>query len=161
MTSMISRSNDLHIPQEFSGPAQILLYTRYGDPREPGWEQKWMTSWQVKALFSWFPAESIYIHKHFQPLLEKAFHALSLGSTFREIKTLDKDFHIGFIHNDPGVLSVHSWGAAIDMNSADNPVGSAGNWSREFIDAMSAHQIFCGQSWSGRKDPRHFAMVDG
>ena len=46
---------ELVLPPEFSGPAQLILYTRYGDPREVGWEHKWIVNWHVPrlAVHSW------------------------------------------------------------------------------------------------------------
>lgn len=156
-----SRTKELHIPPEFSGAAQLILYTRYGDPRQPGWENKWMTLWTVREQFPWFPKRKIYLHKHFRPLLEKAFKTLSVLGLQEEIQTFDGSFHIRNIRGSKAVLSVHSWGAAIDLNARLNPLGSSGAWSEAFINTMTRSNIFCGQNWQGRKDPMHFAMVDG
>lgn len=156
-----SRKKELHIPPEFSGAAQLVLYTRYGDPRKPGWENKWMTLWTVQEHFPWFPKKRIYLHKHFKPLLENAFTALSVAGLQEEIQTFDGAFHIRNIRGSRAVLSVHSWGAAIDLNARLNPLGSSGQWSEAFLDIMTRHHIYPGQLWHGRKDPMHFAMVDG
>lgn len=157
---MATKKSGVNIPVEFSGPAQLILFTRYGDPREAGFEQKWITDWFVQEQFPWYPKRQICVHKHFRSLLEKAFKDLTVLGLQDEIKTSDKGFNIRTIKGSP-VLSLHSWGAAIDLNAADNPTGSAGKWSKEFIEVMVNNQIFCGQNWIGRKDPMHFAMVNG
>jgi hypothetical protein len=157
---MAARKKGVNVPIEFSGPAQLILFTRYGDPREPGFEQKWITDWFVQEEFPWFPKRQVLIHKHFKPLLQNAFRQLMILSLQEEIKAADKAFNIRTIKGSP-VLSVHSWGAAIDLNSKENPVGSSGNWSREFLDVMVNNHVFCGQNWIGRKDPMHFSMVNG
>jgi hypothetical protein len=157
---MATRRSGVNIPVEFSGPAQLVLFTRYGDPREPGFEQKWITDWFVQEHFPWFPKRQICVHKHFKTQLEKAFKDLAVLGLQDEIKTSDKGFVIRTIKGSP-VLSLHSWGAAIDLNAKENPLGSAGKWSKEFIEVMVNNQIFCGQNWIGRKDPMHFAMVNG
>src|SRR5690606_37499395 len=144
-----------------SGEAQLILYTRYGDPREKGWENKWLNDWQVQKRFPWFPVEKIVIHKHFQPLLESAFSELELLQIHTEIKTIDETYHLRNIRGSQGVLSTHCWGGAIDMNAKENPLGSQGHWSARFIEAMESNNVFCGQSWTGRKAPMHFAMVNG
>ncbi len=151
---------ELNIPQCFSGPAQLLLYTRYDDPRTLGWEHKWITQWNVQLAHPWFPEREIKIHKHFYPLLHDAFTELELIGLHTEIKSCDAHFNIVHFADSP-VLSVHSWGAAIDLNAGDNPMGSAGKWSDDFISIMRKHGIYCGQLWSGNKEPMHFAMVDG
>lgn len=154
-------SPDLHLPPEFSGPSQLILYTRYGDPRDAGYEQKWMTTWEVRADFPWFPKDVLYLHKHFQPMLEKALRDLVVMNLYSEIRTFGEDFQIRPIRGSEQVLSLHSWGAAIDLNAEQNPLGSSGSWSPAFIEVMERHHICCGQSWQGRKDPMHFAMLNG
>jgi hypothetical protein len=152
---------DLNLPMEFSGEAQLVLFTRYGDPRDPGWENKWLTTWHIREAFPWFPADTITLHKHFKPLLEKALSILDANGLYKEIKTFDGAFEVRGMGAHNIVLSTHSWGAAIDLNGNQNPIGSNGVWSEPFIAAMQQANIFCGQNWTGRKDPKHFAMVNG
>lgn len=159
-SSVMPEQQDIVLPPEFSGEAQLILYTRYGDPRDAGWEQKWLTSWNIKERFPWFPADHISVHKHFKPLLEAAFTELETAGPYEEIITFDNGYELRPIKGST-VLSVHCWGAGIDMNAVDNPSGSKGKWSDEFIKIMERNNIFCGQSWTGRKDPMHFSMVNG
>lgn len=157
---MFNDSNEIKIPVAFSGPAQLILYTRYGDPREPGWENKWLTNWHVQRLHPWFPSEDMVVHKHFWPILQDAFFELEKLGLQSEIKTFHSCHHLMHLQDSP-VLSVHSWGAAIDLNADENPKGTMGAWSEEFIRVMIRNGIHCGQNWTGNKDPMHFAMVDG
>lgn len=156
---MDNGANDIILPPAFSGPAQLVLYTRYGDPRAAGWESKWLTTWKVHQLHPWFPKEEIRIHKHFWPMLQDAFLELENHGLHTEIKTHNACHQVMHLHDSP-VLSVHSWGAAICMNSENNPPGSMGSWSDRFIKVMSRNGICCGQNWQ-HKEPMYFAMVDG
>lgn len=149
------------LPAAFAAPAQELLYKRYGDPRVPAFEPAWMTLWAVRDAFPWFPQARIYVHRDFKAALIPAFTALQNGGHYREIKTFDGCFNIRHVRGSYSVLSVHSWGAAIDLNAWDNPMATAGKWTAAFIRTMQAHRIYCGQSWTGRKDPMHFALVNG
>ena len=157
---MFNDSNELKLPLAFSGPAQLILYTRYGDPREPGWKNKWIHKWHVQQLHPWFPQEEIEIHKHFWPLLQDAFLELEKLNLHIEIETYDACHNIVYLHESP-VLSVHSWGAAMDLNAKSNPNGTMGKWSEDFIKVMKKNNIHCGQNWTGNKQPMHFAMMDG
>ena len=152
---------DTIIPSAFSAPAQQTLYLRYGDPRVRGWEEQWMTLWTIREEFPWFPKDKIYVHKDFQPVLTCAFAALINNGCYREIRTFDGCFNIRHVRGGYSVLSIHSWGAAIDLNARDNPIATSGKWSKGFIDTMTGNHIYCGQNWNGRKDPMHFAMVNG
>lgn len=158
---MEPKRNNIVPPPEFSGEGQLVLYTRYGDPREAGWENKWINLWHVQEQFKWFPGEYIKLHKHLRPLLEAAFLELQNLNLHNEIRSCDCCFDIRNIKGSEAVLSTHSWGAAIDLNAADNPFGSLGKWSEKFITTMEHNKLFCGQSWPGRKDPMHFSMVNG
>lgn len=145
----------------FAAPAQQILYHSYGDPRLPGWEARWMTLWRIRQQFPWFPKEALYLHKDFKPLLESALGRLQAAGLHHEIKTCEGAFNIRHVRGSYSVLSVHSWGAAVDLNARTNPLGSEGRWTPEFLAAMTAARVFCGQLWTGRKDPMHFAMVNG
>jgi len=157
---MFRGANDIILPREFSGPAQLVLYTRYGDPQIPGWENKWITNWKVQKLHSWFPVSELRIHKHFWPLLQHAFFDLEKLGLQEEIRSCHNCFQLAHIHHSP-VLSVHSWGVALDLNADDNPTGSMGTWSEAFINVMTRNHIYCGLNWTGYKEPMHFSMVDG
>ncbi len=156
---MFNDANEIKLPPAFSGPGQLILYTRYGDPREPGWANKWIINWHVQQLHPWFPQEEIQIHKHFWPLLQDAFFELERSGLHTEIRTFDHCHHVAHLYESP-VLSVHSWGAAIDLNAADNPKGTTGTWSADFNKVMTKNGIYCGQNWQN-KEPMHFAMVEG
>ena len=157
----MSTGDEITIPLEFSGEGQLLLYTRYGDPGTAGWENKWLTEWKVQDDFSWYPIPQLTIHKHFKPILQKALAALERANLHTDIREAGVCYEVRCIKGSESVLSVHSWGAAVDFNMAENPLGSRGRWSDEFLNVMEANEICCGQRWSGRKDPAHFSMVNG
>ena len=144
---MATSPHDIELPMEFAAPAQFILYTRYGDPRQCGWENKWITTWHIQERFPWFPVKNIEIHKHFKTMLENAFTDLVLYDLYKEIKTFEGCFKLRNVKGSNTVLSLHAWGAAIDLNGKENPHGAVGRWSEAFIHIMSANGIFCGQNW--------------
>ncbi len=154
-------SQDLSFPLRFSGAAQLQLFTRYGDPEDPGFAAKWIVHWDVHASFPWFPAGEVYLHKHFKPALDAAFLSLEMAGLHAEVRSFDGGYELRRVRGSSDVMSTHSWGCAIDLNAALNPLGSEGKWSKAFLDIMQEHKICCGQLWSGRKDPMHFALVNG
>ncbi len=158
---MAQEGNDLILPAEFSGPAQLLLYTRYGDPREATFEQKWITSWAVQDSFPWFPLKRLLIHKHFWPLLDDAFRELEIYDLHNEIVTIGDCYNVHYLSENQSVLSVHSWGAAIDLNMNARHEGGLCTWSDDFVAIMEKHKVHCGQTWAGHIEPCHFAMVNG
>ena len=148
-------ANKIVLPIAFSEPAQFILYTRYGDPRSTGWQQRWMTNWYVQEHFPWFPKRDLYIHKHFKPLLENAFYELDLLGLQDEIGTVKKCHHQNC--DEKGLLSAHCWGAAIDLE----PRKQKRNWSDTFIDIMQENDIWCGQAASSvKKHSYRFSMIE-
>ena len=94
-------------------------------------------------------------------MLENAFRELMIHDLYTEIKTFDGGYKVRNIKGSKSVLSLHAWGASIDMNALQNPHGASGRWSEQFLQIMVNNGIYCGQNWIGRKDPMHFAMVNG
>ncbi len=157
---MANNPHDIELPKEFSGHAQFVLYNRYGDPRVCGWENKWINHWKIQERFPWFPEKIIMVHKHFQTMLEKAILQLTIYDLYKEIRSFVSCFEIRNMKVDNSLLSLHSWGAAIDLNSIDDDPTMA-RWSLDFLRIMTENGIYCGQNWIERKDPMHFAMVNG
>ena len=145
----------------YNGKAQRELYRLYGDPREKGWGNKWMVIWHIKKQFKWFPAERVFIHKEFRAKLTAAFAILEAGGLHQEIKSFDGCYNVRMVRGTETILSVHSWGCAIDLNAAQNPLGGESDWSYDFINVMEHCGIYCGARWPGRPDAMHFALVNG
>lgn len=100
----------------------------------------------VEHIFS-----NIDIHK---PLLD-AFQEILDRNLHGELKTFDGCYNLRYVRGRDGIMSLHSWGIAIDLNAADNPLGGDSSWSNEFVDAWEK----IGWSWGGRfhrPDPQHF-----
>jgi hypothetical protein len=53
-------------------------------------------------------------------------------------------------------LSIHSYGLAIDLNSATNPVGSTGDMPDYVISLFKSYHFTWGGDWTSPKDPMHF-----
>lgn len=97
------------LPTAFCGTAQKELYRLYGDPRLPGWGNKWMVLWKIQQEFSWFPTDRLYIHKDFRQKLQEAFHALEMQGLHHEIRTFDGCYHLRYVRGSNSALSVHSF----------------------------------------------------
>jgi len=160
MTALVP-SQDPSRSIAFSAQAQQVLYHAYGDPREAGWEEKWLTRWAVREEFPWFPAKRLLLHRDFKPMLAGAFADLESRGLHQEIQSCEGSFGIRHVAGPYSVLSVHSWGAAIDLNSGDDTQTSPTEWTIAFLDTMLSHRIFCGQLWQNCAQPGHFAMVNG
>jgi hypothetical protein len=126
-----------------------------------GWESANMVT--VTDMPGLAPGRRFYVNKKVEPLLRAALTAcLALGNGY-QILTL------GCFAPRPkrvnGDLSTHSWGVAIDINAATNPLASApGFIQRDIPDAWIAQFERHGWRWGGRfprADAMHLQFLDG
>ena len=54
-------------------------------------------------------------------------------------------------------LSIHSWGCAVDLNAAENPMGAEGKMDMRIVEIFEKYGWTWGGRWKGKnKDPMHF-----
>lgn len=109
----------------------------------------------------------IYCNRDLITPLSGAFRALILSGHVAELQTWDGCFNIRNVRgkNSP---SLHSWGIAIDMNAANNPLGLTREqilarglkpFSPGFIDCFRRTGFHCGADWTSRPDFMHFQLA--
>lgn len=153
------------------------LVTAFGDPTKDRaiFERNWMMVWDLpddidKAIPP-LPAR-IYINKVAQGRLEDALRAVMAAGLTHEIRTWDGCF---VVRKQRGSASIsrHSFGVAIDMNAAWNPlvmgVTPASRlgmrlanvkWSEPFLDCFRRTGWVCGADWQTRLDGMHFELAN-
>ncbi len=140
-------------------PARLtrdMILKNYGDPGHE-YENKYMGTWHVAEKYPWFPVGSIYCNKEFMIQLDRAFHDLQVVGVHTEIKTFDGCYNIRNTRGT-GLISLHSWGMAIDLNASLEKLGQiTTHWSDKFIEIMREH-VYWGGDYKGRKDPMHFSL---
>jgi len=148
----------------------------YGDPRGPGgranqaWAQQNLTRivppWAMRSDGS--AISQITIHKKCKDSLTRILNAIweSTGQDQAKIKAAHLDEFDGSYNfrvnvNSPSRLSLHAYGAAIDLAAAENPNGSPWHDNgrmlpRWAIDAFLAEGWSWGGDFSGTPDAMHF-----
>jgi hypothetical protein len=149
--------------------SQRLIHL-YGDPSIDTikWEINNMMIWNISPLIhlsiECLP-KRIYIHKKFQPIVEKWFIALIENGVHNEIMTYDGCWNV---RKKRGLksLSIHAFGMAIDLNASHNPLGYTREqciakglkpFTNKFIQ-VSRKYVDCGFDWSTRVDGMHFQI---
>ena len=150
--------------------AQETMIAKYGLP-DGKYQSKWCILWEVQQDFPWFPAERIFLNKDFKDILYKAFVTLRLNGLQSEIKTYNGCLVVRPIRG-ANSISMHAWGAAIDLNAQDDPMVinvpedqitpaiRLGKWSQAFVDAMKSAGLYFGGDFIDRPDPMHYSMLD-
>ena len=150
-------------------PSQCLK--KYGDPVK----ENNMVLWDVPVeLEIGVIPKRLYCNKDIIAPLMQAFKNLIERSFVDELKTFDGCFNIrtirgyekkyaallkaGKIDEAIQLLSIHSWGIAIDVNAAWNGLGQTPTLSEGFVKCFTDAGFEWGGKWQ-RKDGMHFQLA--
>lgn len=148
----------------------IDLFLKYGDPAK----EQHLVVWDVPAhLEIGFIPKKIYCHRLMIPRLSVAFENLITRGHVDELLTWDGCFNhrpirgyekrfkalmeAGQTMEAMQLLSVHSWGLAIDVNAAWNGLGKAPTLSAGFVQCFTDAGFEWGGTWK-RMDGMHFQI---
>jgi hypothetical protein len=126
---------------------------KYGDPTL----EKNMVVWDVPTeLEIGVIPKKIYCNKDMVTPLTNAFKNLIKTGFVKELKTWDGCFNI---RKKRGLssMSLHSWGAAFDVNAAWNGLGKEPQLSAAFVKCFTDAGFDWGGVWK-RKDGMHFQL---
>lgn len=132
---------------------------RYGEPL-PANEGKYMRLWDVPAdINAAIPVlpNKIYCNKDMIAPLEKAFRFLIARGYAVELTEWNGCFNVRKMRGY-STASLHSWGAAIDVNASRNALGKEPTLSPGFVRCF----LDAGFEWGGlwtRKDGMHFQLT--
>lgn len=150
-------------------PAQAIA--RYGNPmiNQSTFEKKWMISFDINdEINKANPVipNRIYINKEFAQVADNWLNALMEANVLNEIKTWDGCFNVRYQRGSRTILSMHSFGIAIDINASHNPLGLTREqciakgltpFSEKFI-TISERWLTCGARFKSRPDRMHFEL---
>lgn len=154
------------------------LIARYGDPLKDRatFEKKWMTLLKYPLdVASHIPAlgSAVYCNKDFEVPYLAFLRLLISRGLHTEIKANDQCFMVRAIRGTEKlphpVPSIHSWGLAVDLNPADNPLGVTRQeainkglhpFTELFQQAGRDAGFVCGIDFQ-RKDGMHFERTRG
>ncbi len=127
---------------------------------------KWMTMVEVpKDEFPDFtimetkiPVRHIACNRDIAAPLRLVFDGIVRAGLQSKLVTYDGCFNIRAVRGEPGRLSTHSYGLAIDFNAATNVLGTLGDMSEELAKIFEEYGFIWGKRFS-RQDPQHFSRA--
>lgn len=148
------------------------FYDKFGLPTKQG--AGWLILWDVPVeLEVGKIPKRIYCHKNMVEPLTKAFKNLIDRKKVDELKTWDGCWNFrpirgyetkfanamkeGRLLDAVKLLSIHTWGCAIDVNAAENGLGKEPKLSKEFVDCFKDAGFEWGGDWK-RLDGMHFQL---
>jgi hypothetical protein len=127
---------------------------KYGTPSQAN---KWMVLWNIpEELKVGMIPKRIYCNSDLVEPLKLAFKSLINTGMVDELKTWDGCFNIRKMAGS-NLMSLHSWGIAVDVNAAENGLGQPPKLSKEFVECFTKN----GFDWGGnftRQDGMHFQL---
>lgn len=88
--------------------------------------------------------------------LQMAFDMIVTKGLTHELHTFDGAFNIRMVRGSTALTSTHSYGLAIDINAAENPLGAPPTMSQDLVACFT----YVGFDWGGRfhrMDGMHFS----
>lgn len=134
------------------------IQVRNGQVVTPGWESDHM----IMVKEAWLPKGRLYVNKKAWPIFKAALEACLALNDGYVIRTLG--CFAPRTKRVNGDLSVHSYGAALDINADTNPLSMDGVLRRDLPDAWVAEFEKRGITWGGRfryPDAMHVQAVSG
>lgn len=145
------------------GEAAVLEF--YGNPLSfPTPQNYWSTVGEFarvnRSAFAHVPFLAkhggFWCHRKCRESLESIFRAIVLGGHATKIRSFDGCYNHRPIRGG-SKLSMHSFGAAIDINAQLLPLGSSATVDPAIKRIFLDHGWEYGGDWTGRKDPMHFS----
>jgi hypothetical protein len=140
------------------------LERKYGNPmHRDQFEAKHMFLYHLPTwLYAYFPTyngrtvSTIFMNKDLQYPLELVMKELISTGLIKELFSYDGCYAIRY-QRGASVMSVHSWGMAMDFNAALNPFGGPVRFSQSFLQVWRDLNWTCGADFlPPRVDGMHF-----
>jgi hypothetical protein len=101
------------------------------------------------------PVSRLYVNRDMADPLVVALQAIRDQGLLAELKTLDGTFCVRDVRGYPGRISTHSYALAIDLNAAENVLGTEGSMHPSIVRIFEDAGFVWGKRFA-RKDPMHF-----
>lgn len=161
-----------------NGFAEVIAL--YGDPRpligaDGGLDAEAENLWQRQTLGRCplpFPIPldprdpakvktSFYAHRKLVGVFEAVFQEIARLGLREHIHSWGGIYNFRPIRGTTRRLSLHAFGAAIDLNSESNPLGGTGDMSDEIVEVFTHFGFVWGGNFRTRPDPMHFQYAIG
>ena len=144
----------------------LAQYVRPDGTVDPRWESERMQAvpipfsiplaWDTKVRVS-----SVRVNKGIVDVVAGTFKALNDRGLAPQIKTFGGAYNYR-PKRGSNKYSTHSWGIALDLNTATNQMGTKGDMPKIIVDVFREFGWKWGGDWSGANcDPMHFQFCTG
>jgi hypothetical protein len=104
---------------------------------------------------------TFYAHRKLTATFEAVFAEILRLGLKDLITSWDGLYNFRPIRGTTSQISLHAFGAALDLNAAANALGTDGNMDQRLIDVFEHFGFFWGGQFHSRPDPMHFQYATG
>jgi hypothetical protein len=105
--------------------------------------------------------QTFYAHRELISSFVAVFSEIERLGLRGLIRSWDGVYNFRPIRGTTSRISLHAFGAAIDLNASTNPLGGEGDMDPLIIDVFSHFGFFWGGNFQSRPDPMHFQYATG
>jgi hypothetical protein len=144
----------------------ISNYIRPDGTLDPRWERENMVAIPLPFTIplAWdknVTVSSLRLHKLLKPTVQATFAAILSRGLQKEVKTYGGGYAFR-AKRTVAKHSTHSWGIALDLNTATNGMGARGDMPMSLVNVFREFGWKWGGDWTGRgQDPMHFQFCTG
>lgn len=112
-----------------------------------------------KVLNTKIPVKTIACNIDIHGPLMAALNSVHDKGLGGQLKTFDGCFNIRMVRGTRSAFSAHSYGLAVDLNAALNPMGKVlhTTFTPEFVKCFTDQGFAWGGNFKSRRDPMHFS----
>lgn len=142
---------------------QVGSLVQLGNPASKAWQRDHLASFPIVAGF---PMTKLFCHREFGPVLQQVFEEIKADGHQKLILSYAGCYSLRLVRGGR-TWSAHAYGAAIDLNVPQNPLGAKVRPASEcvlgefhvdhpVVKIFKQHGCFWGGYFSKRKDKMHF-----
>lgn len=133
----------------------------YGNPNDAGFEAANIVAFPLPypLICGTAMVTKSRCHRLAVAAFTKAFQLIKDRSLIERATHYGGIFAVRNIRGVKGVMSAHSWGCAVDLNPAENALGTAGHMDPGVVACFAECGFTWGGDFHGRKDPMHFSLL--
>ena len=156
-------ANEMQAPFPDIPHGQREVVEMYGKPWDDvdGWMQQWIGPVELpQELRNLAKRGTIWTNRDLVPVYESVFDEIVDQGLARHLKTYHGCFNCRKIRGSKTQWSTHTWSLSIDLNAAENMMGTEPKMNMGVVEIFDKH----GFTWGGRfrrKDGMHFQRVKG
>lgn len=134
------------------------IIATFGDCHAASYEQEHIVSFELPypLVYGSAMVRKTRCHRLLAPIFRAVFEDIKAADLVERATHYGGIFAQRAIRGLPRFPSTHSWGIALDLNPAENPLGKVGHQDSRVVAIFKKYGFTWGGEFKSRLDPMHF-----